>query len=34
MRDYLYRDRNELAVYAKAMFGMALHAVGDTEKLR
>jgi hypothetical protein len=33
MRAYLYRDRNELSVYAKAMFGTALHAVGDTEKL-
>jgi hypothetical protein len=33
MRAYLYRDRNELAVYAKAMFGVALHAVGDKEKL-
>jgi uncharacterized protein YfaS (alpha-2-macroglobulin family) len=33
MRTYLYRDRNQLAVYAKAMFGMALHKVEDTEKL-
>jgi hypothetical protein len=33
MRDFLYRDRDELAVYAKAMFGVALHAVGDKEKL-
>jgi hypothetical protein len=33
MRAYLYRDRNHLAVYAKAMFGMALHRIGDTEKL-
>ena len=33
MRTYLYRDRNRLAVYAKAMFGMALHKVEDTEKL-
>ncbi len=32
MRDFLYRDRNKLAVYAKAMFGMALHRVGDVEK--
>ena len=32
MRDFLYRDRNDLAVYAKAMFGLALHKVGDTEK--
>jgi len=33
MRDYLYRDRNVLAVYAKAMFGMALVKVEDAEKL-
>jgi hypothetical protein len=33
MRTYLYRDRSQLAVYAKAMFGMALHKVEDTEKL-
>jgi uncharacterized protein YfaS (alpha-2-macroglobulin family) len=33
MRAYLYRDRNHLAVYAKAMFGMALHRIGDSEKL-
>ncbi|UCD80120.1 MAG: hypothetical protein JSW26_01415, partial [Desulfobacterales bacterium] len=33
MRDYLYRDRNQLAVYAKAMYGMALHKVEDTAKL-
>jgi uncharacterized protein YfaS (alpha-2-macroglobulin family) len=33
MRAYLYRDRNHLAVYAKAMFGMALHTIGDTAKL-
>ena len=32
MRGYLYRDRNELAVYAKAMFGLALHKLGDVEK--
>ena len=25
MRDFLYRDRTHLAVYAKAMFGLALH---------
>ena len=25
MRDFLYRDRTQLAVYAKAMFGLALH---------
>jgi uncharacterized protein YfaS (alpha-2-macroglobulin family) len=33
MRDYLYRDRNSLAVYAKAMFGMALVKVEDSQKL-
>jgi uncharacterized protein YfaS (alpha-2-macroglobulin family) len=33
MRGYLYRDRNHLAVYAKAMFGLALHKVQDQEKL-
>ena len=32
MRDYLYRDRTELPVYAKAMFGLALHRIGDVEK--
>jgi hypothetical protein len=32
MRGYLYRDRNELAVYAKAMFGLALNKLGDIEK--
>ncbi len=25
MRDFLYRDRTHLAVYAKALFGLALH---------
>jgi uncharacterized protein YfaS (alpha-2-macroglobulin family) len=33
MRDRLYRDRVELPVYAKAMFGVALDKVGDKEKL-
>ncbi|MEQ8785629.1 MAG: MG2 domain-containing protein [Pirellulaceae bacterium] len=33
MREYLYRDRNNLAVYAKAMFGVALEKLGDEEKL-
>jgi hypothetical protein len=32
MRAYLYRDRNRLSVYAKAMFGMALHKIGDVQK--
>ena len=33
MRDFLYRDRTRLAVYAKAMFGLALHESGDNDKL-
>ncbi|CAB1063605.1 alpha-2-macroglobulin domain protein [Olavius sp. associated proteobacterium Delta 1] len=33
MRDYLYRDRHQLAVYAKAMFGMALYEMQDSAKL-
>jgi uncharacterized protein YfaS (alpha-2-macroglobulin family) len=33
MRDYLYRDRTHLAVYAKAMFGLALHKQQEGEKL-
>jgi len=33
MRDYLYRDRTELAVYSMAMFGLALHDIGDEPKL-
>ncbi len=33
MRDFLFRDKNHLPVYAKAMFGLALHTVGQTEKL-
>jgi alpha-2-macroglobulin len=32
MREFLYRDRNGLAVYAKAMLGLACHKMGDTEK--
>ncbi|MDX9982395.1 MAG: alpha-2-macroglobulin family protein, partial [Lentisphaeria bacterium] len=31
MRDYLYRDRNHLAVYAKGLFGLALHLQKQTE---
>jgi uncharacterized protein YfaS (alpha-2-macroglobulin family) len=34
MGDYLYRDRTHLAVYAKAMFGMALYALEDAERLK
>ena len=33
MMDFLYRDRTKLAVYAKAMFGMALHKQKQEEKL-
>ena len=33
MKDYLYRDRTHLAVYSKAMFGLALHTVKDLDKL-
>ncbi|MDG2286753.1 MAG: alpha-2-macroglobulin, partial [Alphaproteobacteria bacterium] len=33
MREFLYRDRNELSVYSKAMFGLALDTVGDKKKL-
>jgi uncharacterized protein YfaS (alpha-2-macroglobulin family) len=34
MGDYLYRDRTHLAVYARAMFGMALYALEDAERLK
>jgi uncharacterized protein YfaS (alpha-2-macroglobulin family) len=33
MRDFLYRDRTEIAVYAKAMFGLALHKQNQADKL-
>jgi uncharacterized protein YfaS (alpha-2-macroglobulin family) len=33
MKNFLYRDRVHLAVYAKAMFGLALEKIGDKEKL-
>lgn len=33
MQDFLYRDRNELAVYAKAMFGLALFKEQQGERL-
>jgi uncharacterized protein YfaS (alpha-2-macroglobulin family) len=33
MRDYLYRDRTHLAVYAKAMYGLALHKQQQGDKL-
>lgn len=32
MREFLYRDRNNLAVYAKAMFGIAMHKQNQVEK--
>jgi len=32
MRDFLYRDRNELAVYGKAMLGMGLYREGEKQK--
>ncbi|MCK9266340.1 MG2 domain-containing protein [bacterium] len=32
MRNFLYRDRNNLSVYGKGLFGLALHNVGDIEK--
>ena len=33
MRDFLYRDRTKLAVYGKAMFGLALAKQNQDEKL-
>lgn len=33
MREYLYRDRTSLAVYARAIFGMALVKAEDRDKL-
>jgi uncharacterized protein YfaS (alpha-2-macroglobulin family) len=32
MRDYLYRDRNQLSIYGKALFGLALHQQKQAEK--
>ena len=32
MRDFLYRDRQYLSVYTKAMFALALHKEGQTQK--
>ncbi|MBC8372947.1 MAG: alpha-2-macroglobulin, partial [Planctomycetes bacterium] len=32
MRKRIYRDRNHISVYAKAMFGIACHKVGDKAK--
>ncbi len=33
MREFLYEDRTHLAVYGKALYGMALHAQGHKEKV-
>jgi uncharacterized protein YfaS (alpha-2-macroglobulin family) len=33
MRDRIYRDRVQIPVYGKAMFGLALEKIGDREKL-
>lgn len=33
MREFLFRDKNHLPVYTKAMFAIALHRVGDAKKL-
>ena len=33
MLEFLYRDRNEIAVYAKAMYGLALEKQAEKEKL-
>ncbi len=32
MRDFLYRDRNQLAVYSKAMLGLSMHKTGKLEE--
>ncbi|MFH2002010.1 MAG: MG2 domain-containing protein [Planctomycetota bacterium] len=33
MRTFLYRDRNDLSLYSKAMFGLALHKEKQADKL-
>src|SRR5262249_20307782 len=33
MLEFLYRDRTHLSVYAKAMYGLALHKLKETKKL-
>lgn len=33
MREFLYRDRVDLSVYSKALFALAMHRIGDAEKL-
>jgi uncharacterized protein YfaS (alpha-2-macroglobulin family) len=33
MLEFLYRDRNELSCYGKAMYGMALYKLGQKDKL-
>jgi uncharacterized protein YfaS (alpha-2-macroglobulin family) len=34
MKDYLFRDRTKIAVYAKAMYGLALVKIKDADKLK
>jgi len=34
MREYLFRDRNSISVYAKGMFALACEQLGDTEKMQ
>jgi len=34
MREFIYRDRTKMSVYANAMFALAMHQVGDQEKLK
>jgi uncharacterized protein YfaS (alpha-2-macroglobulin family) len=34
MREFLYRDRNHLAVYAKSMYGIACHTLKHMDKAR
>ena len=33
MRDFLYRDRNQLSVYSQAMFGLSLHKLHSQDQL-
>jgi len=33
MLEFLYRDRNELSVYGKAVYGLALHKLAENQKL-
>src|SRR5262249_30102737 len=34
MRDFLYRDRTDLAVYSLGMYGLALHKMQQADKLK